>query len=352
MSNTIFVSIASYRDQQCIKTVKSLYSNAKNPMSIFVGICQQNAIGDPDCLSGVDKTYFNNIRVIRIPDIHAKGPTYARYLCSSLWNGEQYYLQIDSHLLFVKDWDKKLIAMINRLKQQNITKPIISHYPRDISDYHNYDPNSDEKFNLSMICRSSFNENSMIVFDDAQIINTGGKLYENAYIGACLFFCESSFLSEIPFDPNLDYLFFGEEILLSVRFWTHGWRIFTPSENIAFHNWQRNNRPTFWEHRKQSDKPSVDKVKEILNIIESDKEYGEYGLGNDKTLAEYYEFAKIDTKNNTRSGKNFCADTTKISSYTSKMSKSTKKIFWIIWAILICILVCIIIFLILDIYYV
>ena len=38
--NTIFVSIASYRDSVCSTTVESLYSMADNPQNVFVGLCQ------------------------------------------------------------------------------------------------------------------------------------------------------------------------------------------------------------------------------------------------------------------------------------------------------------------------
>ena len=44
--NTIFVSIASYRDENCPKTLYSLFKNAKYPERVFVGICQQNKTSD------------------------------------------------------------------------------------------------------------------------------------------------------------------------------------------------------------------------------------------------------------------------------------------------------------------
>jgi hypothetical protein len=77
--NTIFVSIASYRDSVCSTTVESLYSMAKNPQNIFVGLCQQNnGKEDQDCVnynSNIISKYIKNIRTIRIPYFEAKGPT-------------------------------------------------------------------------------------------------------------------------------------------------------------------------------------------------------------------------------------------------------------------------------------
>ena len=35
MNNNIFISIASYRDKNCTKTIESIYENAKYPENIF-----------------------------------------------------------------------------------------------------------------------------------------------------------------------------------------------------------------------------------------------------------------------------------------------------------------------------
>jgi hypothetical protein len=50
----------------------------------------------------------------------------ARYLGAKFYQGEQYYLQIDSHSEFVEEWDTKLIKMIHDAPAK---KPVISTYP-------------------------------------------------------------------------------------------------------------------------------------------------------------------------------------------------------------------------------
>ena len=105
-NKNIFVSIASYRDDSCINTINDLFKKAKYPENIFIGICQQNNINiDKDIIydnqDEYGKKYINNIRIIRIPYYDAKGPTYARYLCSSLLDkkNEKYYFQIDNQII-------------------------------------------------------------------------------------------------------------------------------------------------------------------------------------------------------------------------------------------------------------
>ena len=300
----IFVSVASYRDKECPKTISSIFKNAKNPERIYVGICQQNKENDMRCISFTDpniQQYMNNIRLNSIPYTEAKGPTYARYLCSKLWNGEEYYFQIDSHTRLIKNWDEKLINMNKILSKRN-KKNVISHYPPSVDDYDKNTINS----NVTAICTAFFNERGMISFGGAEHIKTKNELKENAFIAAGMFFCSSEFLKDIPYDPNLDYLFVGEEILHSIRFWTNGWDIYTPSENIAFHYYTRADEPKIWTDKKYSDEDAFNKVKEIIGLINTNKNH-EYGLGNERSLDDYYKFAGIDINNKTVN-KNFCRE--------------------------------------------
>ena len=138
----IFVSVASYRDYVCSNTVKSLFEMANNPDKIFIGICQQNKQGDSDCLDEIDDKFKRNIRILRISHEEAKGPTYARYLCSTLWDNEEFYFQIDSHTKCVQNWDTKCIDMIHEIKTLGLSqKPVLSYYPRQIIDYNGYQTN-------------------------------------------------------------------------------------------------------------------------------------------------------------------------------------------------------------------
>ena len=52
---TIFVSIASYRDHECPATVESLFAMASDPTRIHVGLCIQNAEGDPSARINVSR---------------------------------------------------------------------------------------------------------------------------------------------------------------------------------------------------------------------------------------------------------------------------------------------------------
>ena len=115
---TIFVSVASYRDFYCSRTLESMYRNATHPENLHAGICLQNKEGDEDCALPDDlQKYSKNITTIRMKNYEAKGPTWARYLCTTLFNDQDYFFQIDSHTLFDAGWDVTLMAMIDEIKQ-------------------------------------------------------------------------------------------------------------------------------------------------------------------------------------------------------------------------------------------
>tara|TARA_B110001450_G_scaffold9407_1_gene9328 strand:+ start:15873 stop:16760 length:888 start_codon:yes stop_codon:yes gene_type:complete len=292
--NCIFVSIASYRDKLCSDTIKSLYDNAKYPKNIYIGICQQNKIEDDDCLKGLDID-TSRIKIIRIPHTEAKGPTYARYLCANLWNQEEYFLQIDSHTKFVKNWDIKSILSIKKLKKIS-DKPVLSHYPRNFNDYRNYDKN--KKFKVSYIKHFYYNKYNIIKYDGARIIDTKNSFIKTPFVTGCMLFAESSFLKEIPFDPTLNYLFTGEEILHSLRFYTYGYDVYIPNQNILFHYYIRNDNPKLWDDLKYYKKKlnTLDKVSRALNSKtnnDTNKILGYYGLGNVKTIEDFNRYLNI-----------------------------------------------------------
>ena len=309
---TIFVSVASYRDDVCNSTLQSLFSMADKPENVFVGICQQNKKGDDECNKGFEDS--PNVRIIRIPYYEAKGPTYARYLCSTLLGNEEFFLQIDSHSKLVKGWDTLCMQMIQEIKDKKLSKkPVLSHYPKEIESYESETDQS--KWVVPRICKSFFNKRGMISFMGSQNLNTQQEYYNTPYVSGGMVFCESKFVNEMPFDPNLPYLFTGEEILQSVRFYTNGWDVFTPNQNIVYHEYTRANKPKIWtDNPTYSDMDAFNKVKQYLHLINEDvKQLPEsvtvnmdkYGLGTTRTLESYWKFAGIDTANQIVST-NFC----------------------------------------------
>lgn len=336
----IFVSVASYRDKLCTKTLESIFTMAEHPERVIVGICQQNKEDDSDCAnfeSEVLKRYKNNIRVIKIDYIDAQGPCVARYWCSTLWNGEEYFLQADSHILMSDKWDTKAINMLKEIKHTTKSqKPILSHYTKPYEEFGLENPTN----TVPRMCKAFFNERGMISFLGAENISISKNTYiETPYIAAGFLFVESQFLKEVPFDPYLPYLFVGEEILLSIRAWTSGYDIYTPSEDLMFHLYTRKDDNKIWTDQTYTDEDAFNKVKMLIKLDDISKpipnmllnNIQRYGLGKVRTIDEYYDFAGIDIKNK-KVNKDFCKNTNTNTNTTNFSIKST--IIYYFWNLL------------------
>lgn len=347
---TIFVSIASYRDKICPITIESIFKMAKHPDKVFIGICQQNDTGDVDCLEkGLESLpgYRHNVRIIRLRHNEAKGPTYARYLCSTLYDKEEYYLQIDSHCLFIRDWDVILIKMITDLKKSGIPNPVLSTYT---PNYEDYTENPDPKSQVTTICQAWFTDQNLISLYGAGWTDPGELPRPNAFIAAGMFFAESRFLKDIPFDPDLDFVFIGEELLLSARFYTHGWDIHTPRQNVIYHMYTREKDPKFWENAHLDSEQALHKIRYLMSLDPDDSKLSPrqkhflsiYGLGDKRKISDYLDYAGIDIPNK-KINKNMCdtpaAELQPAKTTTEQHSSSLFSIFFWIIVFVICVLI-------------
>ena len=308
---TIFVSIASYRDEECSLTVKGIFEKAKNPENIFLGICEQNKDNDPKekCYSG--QKWAKNIRYHNMDYLEAKGPTFARYFCSKLVKGEEYFLQIDSHTFFEPNWDENLIKMLEQTR-----------YAPEVSEKHPYGPEGSKKPVLSVYpptdkqlkltgfpCMDNFKigANNIPVFLAGFWSGKKDKPVRSAkpFIAAGLMFCDANFLNEVPYDPNLSNIFMGEEILFSARMFTNGYDVFAPNINVCSHHYSRpgplyfNDIPNHGSCRSKAEKRALfllglEPKKSIAD--EFIRDLHQYGLGSFRSINDFWNASGIDFK--------------------------------------------------------
>lgn len=280
---SIFVSIPSFRDELCSETVESALSNAKYPERIALGVCEQNLKTSENCLNAPVKS--GTVRLISIPHYKAKGPCTARYYCYLLYQGEDVYLQIDSHTKFCKDWDVKAIEMINGIPNGKGTSAI-STYPIDaeIEDWETHEP--------PVITESKWDGNFLTFGGSYQ----GWGYHTSRQIGGGFFLCVRDVIQQVPLDPNLEGLFNNEEILFSARLFTHGVDIISPPENIVAHVYSYESHKVPWEENTFSWDENT-KGKERANTLLLGKMNDEHGMGTKRTLEEFWNYVNIDFEN-------------------------------------------------------
>ena len=293
---TIFVSVASYRDADCLETLKSMFSTAANPARVFAGVCEQNTKSAKEVCLPAQFKWHDQVRRISVPHREAKGPTYARYLCSTLYRGETYFCQIDSHTRFVKGWDTKALEALEVCPSK---KPVLTHYP------HDWDQIEAGTSQVPVLCKSSFDTNGVPTLD-AVTMEASAKPRPVPFTSGGFVFGPGTVLTEVPYDPNLPQLFQGEEILYSARLWTSGYDFFTPTENLAFHHYYREESPKFWTDIDYSAEQAKTLAK-VKKLLRGRLPGYSHGMGGERTLEEYYEFAGLDWESKTSTSEaKFC----------------------------------------------
>jgi hypothetical protein len=293
-ASRIFVGIASYRDTECQWTVRDLFAKAAKPERISVGICWQVIPGeDDDCFQF--ETRPEQVRAVRFHANESKGAGWARHQVYQLWQGEDFFLQIDSHMRFAENWDAGLIAMLERCPA---AKPVLSTYPIAYVPPDKLDPPS-----ITVLRADRFNDEGILVngsytqsMDTAAERPTYGGL-----IGAGYVFGPGSIIQEVPYDP---YIYFhGEESSMAARLWTHGYDLFVPNKPFIWHDYSKDRgRSRHWSDNRdwpRMNDLSVARVKHLLGTEtakdpEALKEIEKYGLGTARSLADFEGHIGVD----------------------------------------------------------
>ena len=290
----IFIQIASYRDPELIPTVKDCLSNAKHPENLVFGICRQYHIEDgfDDLFEYKDDKRF---KILNIPHEESKGVCWARNQVQQLYNGEEYTLQIDSHMRFEKNWDETLIQMIKQLQELGVPKPLLTGYVSS------YNPKNDPQERVRVPWRMVFDKfipEGAVFFLPETIPNW--ELLDTPvparFYSAHFCFTLGSFAKEVQHNP--DFYFHGEEISITVRAFTKGYDLFHPHRVVIWHEYTREGRTKQWDddkewYKKNENAHLLNRKLFGMDGLDQEGHVGKYGLGDVRTLRDYEEYAGL-----------------------------------------------------------
>ena len=291
----IFVQIASYRDPELYKTIDSAIKNAKNPNSLVFGVLNQ--MHEYDQFPLIEE-YRNDKRIkeVKIHHLDSKGTCWARNQIQQLYNGEEYTLQIDSHMRFEKNWDSEMIKMIKQLQKKGYKKPLLTGYVSS------FNPENDPAERVPEPWRMVFDRfiPEGAVFFLPETIPGWQQLKEPVparFYSAHFCFTLGQFAKEVQHDP--DYYFHGEEISIAARAYTHGYDLFHPHKVLIWHEYTRKGRTKQWDDDKDwvtKNNISHQKNRKLFSM-DGEKydevEFGPYGFGTVRTLKDYEKFSGL-----------------------------------------------------------
>ena len=290
----IFVQIASYRDPLLVSTIESLISNAKKPNNLVLGIARQ--YHPDDTFDNLDKWRNDpRFKILDIPYNETEGVCWARNLVQQLYDGEEYTMQIDSHMRFEKDWDDILIKMIKQLQKSGYPKPLLTGYVS------NFDPDNDPAGRAKEPWRMLFDrfipEGAMFFIPDAiKDWQTLTQPVPSRFYSAHFCFTLGIFSIEVQHNP--EYYFHGEEISIAARAYTHGYDLFHPHRLVVYHEYTRKNRTKQWDDDKEwsiknQKSHLINKKLFGMDGLEQEGHDGLFGFGSVRTLKDYEKYSGI-----------------------------------------------------------
>lgn len=303
---TIFISIASYCDTLLRRTILSALQNAHHPENLRFGVVDQS----PPDAEDVSRMSTSQIKYVRISPKESRGCCWARAIAQSFYSGEDWFMQIDSHMDFEYGWDHYLIEWAKYLQTKN-PKSIISSYPPGFELQQGFDGpptrflSKDVVLFNGLVRTTQFKDNGSPTLQFIADARASREPIEGFHIAAGLIFAPGVFAEKFPYDAKL--YFIGEEQSLSLRAWTHGWSIWhTPSLPI-YHMYNVGNcyRPLHWDSAHQATRSfdwndlEAQSVSRFTDLVYGRKDLGVYGLGHERNLVEYSHFSGIDYLNRT-----------------------------------------------------
>lgn len=294
---TIFINIPSYHDPEIWETVNNFYLNAKHPEQVHFGITNQT---DSKELHQEVLTRFLNVKMDILKPGLIVGCQPARINSHKFYDNQDYYLNMDSHMRCIKNWDEELINDFEKLQEREGPSVITCYAaPYDKDDNGNdivNDINYSTSFYMQQQNIDNFKKTGIPQF--CAYNQNYGIETPSPYVSGHFFFTSRQAIIDSPFVKEI--MFTEEEIFMAVRFFTAGYNLYNPKKTYVYHRYGRNGRKLFWEDFPdvwyKKDTKSRDFANNVLknNIINK-----ENGLLSKRTLSEFEFYSGLNFSDRT-----------------------------------------------------
>ncbi|VEU38714.1 unnamed protein product [Pseudo-nitzschia multistriata] len=212
-------------------------SDLEDDQGCWDGYCEKY---NPNC-----QEYKDQVRIVPVDATQSMGPTWARSRLSAMihWdyvhrdksdeldfqpvNMQDFCMQTDSHMDFSDNFDVDLIDMFHLTKNDYA---VLSTYVTDIEE------NNKDPVNVPNLCMVQFTS-SIRNWATKECNYLKRPKLTNAMWGAGLSFHRCHAELNVPVDPYLDNVFDGEEGSRGLRFFTHGYDVYSPHRVLVTHDY-------------------------------------------------------------------------------------------------------------------
>lgn len=285
----IFVSIVSYRDPLLHYTMESIMQNQSQITDVTYAVFEQTVYDDSLEAKYPELLKNDNVIYKRIDPQYSDGVGWARHLNSLQLTDEDFYYQIDSHMLFRKNWDRYLINDYKRgLVKYNDEKIIITSSCGNYVLDENGVPKIQEHGNVRCQAKYfSFHDN-YIPGVHGELYPSDGDIHEAFHLFGGNTFTHSDWVKKVGINPKL--FFEGEEHYMTLSSFAAGYHLCHSSSINCYH---------YLETHKYITKQYVDQVvpqkQYNRNVTKSYQEYYRFlDSLDDEIYEEYRKYCGVD----------------------------------------------------------
>jgi hypothetical protein len=297
-SSKIFINIPSYKDPEIWLTVENFINNAKHPERIFFAITLQSIDQKDDRLKA---SFYNNVKADIIEPGSLIGCQPARKNSHKFYNNEDYYLNMDSHMRSIKNWDVEIIREYEKNKVEHGVSVFTAYAPpydllEDGTDLIDSNITSNPTFYMSESNTENFYKNLVPQFT-SQYTGSGKNVF-SPYVSGHFFFTEKQVIEKVPFMSEITFT--EEEPLMALRFFTAGFNLITPSKVFVYHRYGRGGRSLFWEDFPEKFFPEDQKSRDYFKeLVKNNRIDPENGLFAERSLEDYEKYSGISFSSGT-----------------------------------------------------
>lgn len=300
MGKKIFISIASYRDTELYNTLSSALDAAWNPEDLHFAVLDQNVESERNFVNFVEEKGATIDYKLVHPRV-ARGPSWARSKIQQLFLNDsyQYFLQIDAHTRFIKNWDRLLVEDYE-IARARYGEFIFTIYPNEW--YYNH--RMESRFigvdhQVGTMC-ADFLPNWVAFF------KSDGKPWHGDRSGCVQnWFCagqafgDTAHFLKVPMDEKMGVK--CEEVTLSIRFHEAGIKMVCPWSYYLWHLYNGDPKTKEspydiipgWDpiEQKQAFEDHEKEYLERLNLFYRGKLDDGYGISNPDIILYWYNSA-------------------------------------------------------------
>lgn len=121
---TVFIKLASLDDSELSHTIENAVESAKYPERLIFGVYLHYStdVAKQELLDYTDRLSSRSSFRLELETFNKAhlGVGRARYKAESMYDGEDYVLQVDAHSWFCQDWDELLIGLLTTQTEKTI----------------------------------------------------------------------------------------------------------------------------------------------------------------------------------------------------------------------------------------